>query len=246
MSAIATRAAFAVPRSAGLQGLRFDARAAARRAAVVALLVLALLGATAAASAAGTQTLLRAATGDRPSIVLVVACLPGDDSQCRSSTAFAVAPGLYVTALHALLGSETVTLSSAAHGSAQASVVHADGGDDLVVLRSALRLPALHTAPATVGEGAAVVCSRRAISRDGLTDGPATYTGEVAGAPIRVDAGDHQLLLERVAGAASVLGCSGSPVVDRTGAVTGVLVAGDGGSAGMVDARRLAALVSGR
>jgi S1-C subfamily serine protease len=244
MSAIATRAAFAVPRRAGLQGLGVSVRTAARRTLVVVLLAAALAGAGAAATAAGEQTLLRAATADRASIVLVVACVPGDASSCRSSTAFAVAPGLYVTAFHALLGADVVTLSSASHGTAVGEVVRADDASDLVVLRSSLRLPALRTAAAvTAGEGAAVVCSRRAITSDGLAGRPATYTGQVGGAPIRVADGGRHLLLERVAGAASVLGCSGSPVVDRDGAVTGVLLAGDGQSAGMVDARDLAALI---
>jgi hypothetical protein len=74
---------------------------------------------------------------------------------------------------------------------------------------------------------------------------PANYVGKLDGAPIRVEQGDHELLLERVAGAASVLGCSGSPVLDRDGVVAGVLVGGDGGSAGMVDVQRLGRLLQG-
>lgn len=243
MSAIATRTILGVPRLAGVQGLRFDVPVAARRGLAALLLAAAVVSSLAAAAAAEEQTLVRAATADRGSIVLVFACRPDDPGNCRSSTAFAVAPGLYVTAYHALLGADRVTLSSATHGTATAEVARADGGSDLVVLRSPLRLPALAVAAPVAGEGAAVVCSRRAITRDGLIGRPATYVGQVGGAPIRVDDSGRPVLLERVAGAASVLGCSGSPVVDRSGAVTGVLLAGDGASAGMVDARRLAALV---
>ena len=243
MSAIATRTVLAVPRLAGVQGLRFDVPVAARRLLAAAMLASAVASSFAAAAAAADQTVLRAATADRTSIVLVYACQPDNPGNCRSSTAFSVGPGLYVTAFHALLGADRVTLSSATQGTAAAQVARADGGSDLVVLQSTLRLPVLTTAVPVAGEGAAVVCSRRAITRDGLTGRPATYVGRVGGAPIRVDDDGRPVLLERVAGAASVLGCSGSPVVDRTGAVTGVLLAGDGASAGMVDSRRVAALV---
>ncbi|HZS16085.1 MAG TPA: hypothetical protein VFC09_15965 [Candidatus Dormibacteraeota bacterium] len=220
-------------------------RTAARRALVALLLVAALLTAQAATEAATEQAVLRAATADRTSLVLVSACAPGGVTECRSSTAFSVGPGLFVTASHSLLGSSQVILFSALHGSVPATVERVAGNDDLAVLRSSLLLPALRTAAAAAGETAAVICSRRAIAADGVDGSPANYVGHIGGAPIRVQDGDHQLLLERVAGAASVLGCSGSPVIDRDGAVTGVLLAGDGGSAGMVDARRLSPLLGG-
>ncbi len=246
MAAIATRAALAVPRLAGQQGLHLDARVVTRRAAVVALLAAAILTAVGAAAAGEEQHMVNVATADRGSLVLVSACAPGQPDTCRSSTAFSVGPGLFVTAAHALLGSSQVTVSTLTHGTAVARVDRLDAADDIVLLRSSLQLPALHTAAPTAGEPAVVVCSRRAIAADGVDGRPANYVGRIGGAPIRVDDGAQPLLLERVAGAASVLGCSGSPVLDRTGAVSGVLVGGDGESAGMVDARRVAALVAGR
>jgi hypothetical protein len=247
MGVFASSIAASMPRSAGLQGLRFNVRAALRVALLLALLGAGVASATAASSAAEEQTLLRVATAQRPSIALVVACAPGGTlADCRSSTAFSVAPGVFVTASHALLGSDQVTLSTVSHGSAVARVDHLDEGDDIVVLRSSLVLPALHTAQRAVpGQSAVVVCSRRAIAADGVSGRPANYVGKLDGAPIRVEQGDHELLLERVAGAASVLGCSGSPVLDRDGAVAGVLVGGDGGSAGMVDVERLGRLLKG-
>ena len=246
MGAIASSIALAVPRSAGLQGLRFDVRTGARRASVALLLLLAaLVSADAASGAAREQALLRVATADRTSLVLVSACAPGGVTVCRSSTAFSIAPGVFVTASHALLGSQLVVIASA-HSTVTATVEQVDDEDDLAVLRSSLVLPALRVAAPVAGEDAAVICSRRAISADGLDGQPANYVGQVGGAPIRVDNGGHQLLLDRVAGASSVLGCSGSPVVDRSGAVTGVLIAGDGANAGMVDADRLAGLLGDR
>ncbi|HXA30221.1 MAG TPA: trypsin-like peptidase domain-containing protein [Candidatus Angelobacter sp.] len=241
MGVIASSVVQAMPRPAGLQGLRFDVRIGARQAALALLLAATLGSALAAASAAEEQTMLGVAAAHRSSLALVVACAPGGTlGNCRSSTAFSVAPGVFVTASHALLGTEQVTLSTLSHGSAVGRVEQIDVEGDLAVLRSSLVLPALHTAPrAVAGEDAVVVCSRRAIADDGAAGRPANYVGRVGGAPIRVDQGSQQLLLERVAGAASVLGCSGSPVLDRSGAVTGVLVGGDGASAGMVDSAEL-------
>jgi hypothetical protein len=247
MGVLASSIATTMPRSAGLQGLRFNLRIGMRPVLLAALLAAALGSAAAASAAAEEQTMLRVATAQRPSIALVVACSPaGGFSDCRSSTAFSVAPGLFVTAAHAMLGSDHVTISTVTHGTALAQVDQIDTPDDIVVLRSALVLPSLVAAPhAITGEAAVVVCSRRAITADGVGGRPASYVGKIGGAPIRVEQGAHQLLLERVAGAASVLGCSGSPVLDRSGAVTGVLVGGDGGSAGMVDAGRLGRLLTG-
>jgi len=244
MGAVASSIAQAMPRSAGLQGLRFNVRVAVRHALFVGMLVAAYLTATAASAAAEEQAMLHVATAERTSLALVVACSPtGALTDCRSSTAFSVAPGLFVTAAHALLGSNQVTLSTS-RAIAHAHVVRLDSHDDIVLLSSSLVLPALQTTTRPVtGEPAVVVCSRRAITGDGLGTQPANYVGHVGGAPIRVELSDHDLLLERVAGAASVLGCSGSPVLDSAGVVTGVVVGGDGESAGMVDVARFANLV---
>jgi hypothetical protein len=248
MGAPASSIVQSMPRTAGLQGLRFDVGAAGRVVLLAALLAAALGSAWDASNAAADQALQRAAAAQRPSIVLVVACRPnGELTDCRSSTAFSVAPGVFLTAGHALLGSDQVTISSATRGTAVAFLDRGDTGTDVALLRSSLALPTVHTAAhATPGQRAIVVCSRRAITADGLTGRSATYVGTVGGAPIRVEQGDHELLLERVAGAASVLGCSGSPVLDEDGDLLGVLVGGDGGSAGIIDVSQLQPVIAGR
>jgi hypothetical protein len=247
MGAIASSIVQSVPRPAVLQGLRFNVRAAARLALAAALLLGGLASAWSVSDTAAQQVLQRVALAQRPSIVLVTACRPGGaPTDCRSATGFSIAPGLFLTVGHALLGAVQVTLGSATRGTAPAQVEQSDDVNDVVLLRSTLVLPSLAAATSAVsGERAIVVCSRRAIAADGLAGRPATYVGRVGGPPIRVDQGSRELLLERVAGAASVLGCSGSPVLNSRGAVTGVLVGGDGGSAGMVDVSDLDELIPG-
>ena len=248
MSVVASSVARVSTRTAGIQAIRFSLRGWLRCAAPVFLLWLGLLTAAGAADAAGVQGMERVATAHRSSLALVIACRPnGAPTDCRSSTAFSVGPGLFVTVRHALLGSSEVTLSTLTHGTVTGHIVASDSFDDIVLLRGSLVLPPLQAATTAVaGERAVVVCSRRAVAADGLTGRPANYAGRIGGAPIRVDQGDRELLLERVAGAASVVGCSGSPVLDQSGAVTGVLVGGDGGSAGIVDASRLESLIGRR
>jgi len=206
------------------------------RAALLGLIVLAGGCGISADSSTDQAALAQTAAAARHSILLVVACTPnGMPRHCRYATAWSAAPHLFVTARHALAGLPTVSLSSRQHGTAFATVVGVDLAHDLAVLHSDLDLPPL-TQTHDAGDGARLVavCSRRAVAYQGHPNQSGLYEGELDGGAIRTHNADQDLMLERIDGAASVLGCSGGPVLDADGAVAGIAVAGDGSNAGMV------------
>jgi hypothetical protein len=217
--------------------LRLSVSAAARaRAALLGLVVLAGGCGITADTSTDQAALSQTAAAARHSILLVVACTSaGASKHCRYATAWAVAPHLFVTAGHALSGLATVALSSRQHGTAPATVAGLDMAHDLAVLRSDLVLPPLvRTRNADDGTALVAVCSRRAVAYQGHPNQSGLYEGELDGGTIRATVSNQEVLLARVAGAASVLGCSGGPVLDAAGEVAGITVAGDGHSAGMV------------
>lgn len=219
-----------------MTGVGYDTRTILR----AGLLVLAMLSGLAAGTGDGSADyarMVQTAQASRNGVVLLTACRSdGGATRCRYATAWSPAPGVFVTAAHALNGLSTVQLSSRSRGDAPAAVTAVDSIHDIAVLRSALVVPSLRRDhDADPGDRLVAVCSRRAVAYQGHPGQSGLYTGELDGPPIRaVEPNDEQLLLERVAGARSVLGCSGGPVLDADGNVVGISVAGDGGSDGMV------------
>jgi len=225
------------------------AKAAARALLAILSLTVCLFAASADGSV-GDAALAQAAVTARQAIVLMSACdTPAAGAKgptCRFATAWSPVPHLFITAAHALRGHLSVILSTRTRGDHVATVALLDSAHDLAVLRSDLDLPSLDQArDAGDGDRLVAICSRRAVAYQGHPGQDGLYEGELSGAPIRAQAPSQDLLLERVAGARSVLGCSGGPVIDEAGAVAGITVAGDGGSADMVPVDVALRLVDG-
>jgi hypothetical protein len=230
---VANPAAWDLPGSFRRTAVRVS-RAAVARVLLATALTFAGVSAVGTDGDAAEAALNQVAAAARPSMVLVHACRPGG-GLCRYSTAWSAAPHLFITSAHGLLGQAAVTLDSRRLGvRVTAAVIAVDAAHDLALVRGDLDLSSLTRAgDASDGERLVAVCSRRALAYQGHPNQLGLYEGELGGA-IRVTQSRGQLLLERVDGAASVLGCSGGPVLDERGDVVGITVAGDGHSAGMV------------